>query len=281
MKKQLLSLSIAGAITLAGGISAAFADEDCDGVLVQSRFALANCMIESAVAIAAAAATENGCQAGEWDIETVVPEYILNTIPIQGTTSITGNNGDIVELTGSSSALEQNNVNCRVSSTASGNVFDGKVLTYSPGFNNFYVDAIIDRDSSMLCITESVSSGDIGLGDDDYDESNNLTFSSDTEDGSDIITAAGLIVISESQGQGQGDPGDLSAWTTEEEVLIPVVGGLEEEGFELEAVTDEIGSGCKIDVEASVENLEYWVIEGVSGGLTISGTLEVEPEGAE
>jgi hypothetical protein len=284
MKKNVLSLSIASAIALAGAIPASYADDECDGVLVQSRFALANCMIESAVAIAAAAATENGCAVGEWDIEVIVPELITRLIPLQGTTYITNEGGDIVELTGQSSALEKNNVNCRVATTTSGNVFDGKSLTYSPGFNNFYVDAIVDRDSNMLCISDSVSSGDIELGNDDFDETNDLSF--EMEDG--LITAEGTITISESrgggggQGSGQGpggpDPEDLSIWDVEEEALIPPVGETADEGFELEAETDEIEDGCKIEVEASIENLASWVVEGETGGLTISGELSVEPE---
>jgi hypothetical protein len=282
MKGKLFNLTVMAAIAFAGISSVATAEEECDGVLVQSRFALANCMIESAVAIAAAAATENGCVAGEWDIEAVVPELITGLIPLQGATYISNDGGDFVELTGQSSALEQNNINCRVATTSSGNVFDGKEVNYSPGFDNYYVDAILDRDSNMVCISESLSSGDIDLGGDDFDESNSLTF----EEDEDAIEAEGMLVIGESQGQGgsghgQGpggpEPVDLSAWTVEEEVLIPDVGETAEEAFELEAETDDIGSGCEIEIEAAVTNLESWVIEGETGGLTISGTLSIEP----
>ena len=283
MKRKLDRLTVVAAIAFVGAFNAATAQgEECeDGVLVQSRFALANCMIESAVAIAAAAATENGCVAGEWNITAVVPELISSLIPLQGTTAMFNDAGDYVELTGQSSALEQNNINCRVATTSSGNIFDGKELTYSPGFDNFYVDAIIDRDSNLVCIEESVSSGDIGLGGEDYDESNNLSF--EEEEG--LIEAEGLIVSGESQGQGgsgqgQGpggpEPSVLSAWSVEEEVLIPDVDETAYEGFELEAETDDIGSGCEIEIEADVENLASWIVEGVVGGLTISGTLTIE-----
>lgn len=283
MERRLFNLTVVAAIAFAGISGVATADEEeCDGVLVQSRFALANCMIESAVAIAAAAATENGCVEGEWDITAVVPELISSLIPLQGATYLSNGGGDFVELTGQSSALEQNNINCRVATTSAGNVFDGKELTYSPGFDNYYVDAILDRDSNMVCISESLSSGDIALGGDDFDESNSLTF----EEEDDLIEAEGMIVIGASQGQGgsgqgQGpggpEPEDLSAWTVEEEVLIPEVGQTAQEAFELEAETDDIGSGCEIEIEAAVENLYFWTVEGLEGGLTISGKLSVEP----
>ena len=282
MERSLFNLTVVAAIAFAGVSSVATAEEECDGVLVQSRFALANCMIESAVAIAAAAATENGCAEGEWEIAAVVPELISSLIPLQGATYISNGNGDFVELTGQSSALEQNNINCRVATTSSGNVFDGKEVNYSPGFDNYYVDAILDRDSNLVCISESLSSGDIDLGGDDFDESNSLTF----EGEDDSIDAEGLIIIGESQGQGgsgngQGpggpDPEDLSIWEVDEEASIPPVGETAEEGFELEAETDDIGA-CKIAIEASIENLFSWTVEGVEGGLTISGTLSVEPD---
>jgi hypothetical protein len=281
MKNKSSRLTVVAALAFASVSSVTTAEtEECDGVLVQSRFALANCMIESAVAVAAAAATENGCVAGEWDIEAVVPELISGLIPLQGTTTISGN-GDFVELTGQSSALAQNNINCRVATTSSGNVFDGKALTYSPGFDNYYVDAIIDRDSNMLCISESLSSGDIELDDEDFDESNSLTFQE--EDG--LIEAEGMIIIGASQGQGgsgqgQGpggpEPEDLSIWDVEEEVLIPDVNQTALEGFELEAETDDIGLGCEIEVAADVQNLASWIVEGETGGLTISGKLFIE-----
>jgi hypothetical protein len=295
MKKQLLSLSVATA--LAGGIPSAYALEACEveingetvtGVLVQSRFALANCMLEAAVSMAKAAATKNGCEEGEWDIKAIVPEFISSTLPIQGTTTITGN-GDEVEMNGVSSALEQNNVNCRITTTDSLNIFAGDEVTYSSGFNNFYVEAIIDKDSNKLCITSAVSSGDIKLGNDEYDEANELDFTYDAED--DAIDVDGWETISESQGgQGQGsgqgegqgpggNPGEeLSYWDVEEEVIIPPQDDPPlPEAFELEAETDDIGTGCKVEIEASVENLFAYIIEGETGGLTISGTLSVEP----
>ena len=113
--------------------------DDC--IEVQSRFAIANCMVESAVAIAAAAASANNCAEGEWDIVASVPELYLATIPVQGLATVTGN-GDFYELNGNTSAQLQNNVNCSVKTTASGNTFDGKELIYSTGSDNYYIDAL-------------------------------------------------------------------------------------------------------------------------------------------
>ncbi|MEN8165909.1 MAG: hypothetical protein ABFR65_00340 [Pseudomonadota bacterium] len=280
MKKQLLSLSVASAIALAGAMPAYAEDEECDGVLVQSRFALANCMVESAVAIAAAAATENGCQAGEWDLVVDVPETNFRLIPLQGAATISNGSGDFVELSGQSSALAQNNINCRVETNSTGNVFDGKELVYSPGFNNFYVDAIINRDEYVLCITESVSSGDIVLDGVKFDETNNLTFAEED----DAIVAEGLVIIGESQGGGGGgsgqgsggpDPDDLSIWEIDEAVVMPAVGETVEEGFDLEAETDDIGK-CKIEVEAAIVDTQSSVNPAVSIDLAILGTLSVE-----
>ena len=275
MKKHILSLSVAAAVALAGVVPVSYAEEDdieCDGVLVQSRFALANCMLESAVAIAAAAASANGCQAGEWTIEAIVPEYYLQTIPIQGLAHVY-NEVDHYDLTGQSSAQLQNNVNCQVNTTASENTFDGQELTYSAGSGNYYVDAIIDKDNYMLCITQSVSAGNIDLGDDDFNEQDNLAF--EDEDGA--IEAAGLLSILQSRGRGRNTVSELvSGWVMDEEVSIPELGETNEEGFELTATSNDIASGCKIEIEGTVENLLFDTVEGEEGGLTIAGTLSVE-----
>ena len=53
-------------------LSGAALSANAETVDVQSRVALANCMIESAVAIAAAMVTENGCQQGEWALDTTI-----------------------------------------------------------------------------------------------------------------------------------------------------------------------------------------------------------------
>jgi hypothetical protein len=275
MKKQLLSLSVAAAIALVGVVPASYADDDdeCDGVLVQSRFALANCMVESAVAIAAAAAGENGCKAGEWTIEAIVPELYLATIPIQGLTHVY-NGTDRYDLTGQSSAQLQNNVNCQVNTTASANSFDGQELTYSAGSGNYYVDAIIDKDDNMLCITNALSAGNIALGDDDFNEQDSLMF----EDEDDAIEAAGLLSILKSRGRGRNTVTELvSGWVVDEAVSIPDLGETAEEGFEMTATSNDIASGCKIEIEGSVQNLVSYTVEGEEGGLTITGTLSVEP----
>ena len=300
MKKQILSLSVAAAIALAGAVPASYADDDdefdCIGLLVQSRFALANCMVESAVAIAAAAASENGCQAGEWAIESIVPEFYLATIPIQGLAHVS-NGLDSYDLTGQSSAVLQNNVNCQVSTTSSGNTYVGEELIYSVGSGNYYVDAVIDKDNYLLCITQSVSDGNIALGDDDFDEQNNLSFANE-----DDIQANGLLSISESsgggngKGNGNGGPGStttlLSGWVLSEAAEIPEDVCLPEDvenypddcdldDFNMTATTNDIASGCKIEVMGTVQNLLSYTVEGEEGGLTIAGTLSVGPADEE
>ena len=122
-------MSIAGALALAGAIPAGAEDEiECDGVLVQSRFALANCMLESAVAIAATLVTDQkGCNVGKWDIAAVVPEWVLATIPVQGYLTLSGN-GDELNLTGRASAMLQNDVSCRVATTDDTNAIAGRAV---------------------------------------------------------------------------------------------------------------------------------------------------------
>jgi hypothetical protein len=71
------------------------------------------------------------------------------------------NSQDAYELTGQSSAQLQNDVNCQVNTTTEGNTFAGVELIYSAGSGNSYVDAVIDRDNYLLCISQSVSEGNI------------------------------------------------------------------------------------------------------------------------
>jgi hypothetical protein len=267
MKKQILSLSITAVIALASVIPT-FNAEACNDVLVQNRFALANCMIESAASIAATAACVNGCQPGVWNIEVVVPEVYISGIPIQGLTLVEGN-GDYYELNGSASAFQRNNVICQVSTTSSANSYDGQELTYSTDNGNFYVDAVIDQGSNMLCIKHFVSSADVTLGLWNYQETNTLVF----QESEDVINAEGIESIFYLQGKSKRKTVHLCDWMTEEEVVIPNLGDLEVDGFELEKTINET---CKITIKGSVLNLEYYIIEGVSGGLTISGTLEVQ-----
>ena len=170
----------------------------------------------------------------------------------------------------------KNNVNCSISTTASENTFDGQELNYSTGSGNYYVDAIIDMGSPTLCISSSVSSGDIALGDNDFDEENTLIF--EAEDGE--IEGSGVLSILQSQGKGSNPnkpPEMLSGWSVEFKAMIPELGTAEQEAYEMEATTDDLGN-CQIKVEAAIENLTNYVEEGLSGGLTIYGTLEVESE---
>jgi hypothetical protein len=277
MKGQSLGLSIVGIIALGCAMAATYADDEvCDGVLVQSRFALSNCMIESATAIAASVATQNGCQAGEWNIQAVVPELVYATIPIQGYV-VVSNGEDYYVLNGQSSAMLKNSVNCQVATTADVNTFAGEVFTYSSGSGNFYVDAIIDKDESLLCISESLSAGNVTLAGPpivQLEERDSLSF--EAED--DSISAGGMLSILGRSGRGRTtETLPLSAWTMEEEVTLPALNTSLDDAFELEATTTDIGSvGCKIEVEGAVENLEFWTVEGTSGGLTITGTLSIE-----
>lgn len=268
MKKQLICLSIASVLAVAG-TTPTYADE-C--VSVQSRFALANCLVESAVAIAAAAATKNGCAERSWDIDAIVPELIYSTIPVQGLALVSGN-GDAYELNGSSSAMMQNSVNCSISTASSGNTFDGDELVYATGSGNYYVDAVIDPDSYTLCLTSSVSSGDIGLDDENMDEENFLLFT----EVSDVINADGLVTILGSSGHGNSPnhpPVILSDWTVHETADIPELGELAEDAFVMNAVTNDIGD-CAVTVEGSIQNLLFYEVEGESGGLTISGKIKI------
>jgi hypothetical protein len=272
-KRTLLSVSISGAVAPSETIPAGAEDEiECDGVLVQSRFALANCMLESAVAIAATVVTQDGCNAGEWDIAAIVPEWVLATIPVQGYLTMSGN-GDDLTLTGQASAMLQNDVSCRVATTDDTNTFAGRAVNYAAGSGNSYLDAVIDKDQSLLCIKYAASAGNIDVEGSQlaYTEANSLEFQ--VEDGE--IKAEGPLTISVRKGQRDTV---LSGWSLDEEVLIPPVGETALEGFELEAASDDLGeAACKVKIEAAVESLYYPTTE-TTGGLTISGKLKVEAE---
>jgi hypothetical protein len=278
MKRQVLSLSVAAAIAMAGVIPASYAEDEveCDGILVQSRFALANCMVESIVAIAAAAASTNGCAAGEWSISAIVPEWYRATLPIQGLAYVTNGDGDEYELNSQSSAMLQNNVNCQVNTTDDVNTFDGQDLNYSSGSGNYYPDAVIDKDEYMLCISSSLSAGNISLGQQDFEEADALVF----EDEDDEIEAEGTLSILYRTGSGQKSQEEISLWEMDEDVVIPELGTMLEDAIEYEAVTDDIGE-CKITIKGSVENLESNVPDEEVGGLTIVGTLSVGPDTEE
>jgi hypothetical protein len=274
MKKTLLSVSIAGALALAATLPAGAEDDiECDGILVQSRFALANCMLESAVAIAATVVTDQkGCNAGEWDIAAVVPEWVLATIPVQGYLTLSGN-GDELTLTGQASAMLQNDVSCRVATTDDTNTFAGRAVNYASGSGNSYLDAIVDKDESLLCIKSFSSAGNIDLEGSKlaYTEADSLLFAEDEEG----IKAEGSLTISSRKGK---KVTVLSGWSLEEEVLIPPVGETALEGFELEAYSDDLGEAvCEVKIEADLENLVYPTSE-IIGGLTISGKLTIEAE---
>jgi len=276
MKHQLLSMSVAAAIAIVGVIPTTYAEDDevdCDGILVQSRFALANCMVESIVAIAAAAASTNGCAAGEWSISAIVPEWYQATLPIQGLAYVSNGAGDTYELTGQSSAMLQNNVNCQVNTTDDENTFGDRELNYSSGSGNYYPNAVIDKDAYLLCISSSLSAGKISLNKQDFDETDSLSF--DDED--DAIQAEGDLSIVYTTGHGQKAQEEVSLWEMDETVIIPDLQTELDDVFSFTAATDDIGE-CKITINGSVENLEYNVVDEDIGGLTIEGTLSVGPD---
>jgi hypothetical protein len=182
-------------------------------------------------------------------------------------------NGEELTLTGESSAQLRNNVNCQVNTTDSLNTFSGREVTYSAGSGNFYVDAIIGRDESQLCITMALSDSSIALEGrrrEAFEEGNYLLFE---EVSPDVIKASGGLGISRCMGSIDGV---ISSWVIEEEVVIPPLHQTAVDGFKFEA--DGIGpivELCSIEITADVENLELPTSE-VSGGLTISGQLTIK-----
>ena len=100
---------------------------------MQSRTALANCMAEAALSIAATVTTHKGvCEAGEWDIRVVVPEWVGQKIPIQGSVFVSGEDGSGYELNGKMAAVFNpllNDVSCRVDTVDRDGVFAGGIVT--------------------------------------------------------------------------------------------------------------------------------------------------------
>lgn len=269
MKKKLMTVAVSGGLALAIGLPAATVRAECEGVEIQSRLALANCMIESAVGIAAAMVQYQGCNAGEWDIRALVDEYYLQTLPIQGSLSVTGD-GETFLLNGKSAAQfnpELNNVLCQVSSEDIANMFAGVPFTYSGGRDNYYPDAVIDRQSALICVTDYLGSGRVTLdvpGNPQYLERDTLAFSTD---GTTIYGDGALTVLRRGQG------GSVATWGLAKEILMPPIDTLQTDGFEVEATLN----GCEIEIEADVYNGGVFVPE-FGYGLDIYGTLKIEPE---
>jgi hypothetical protein len=132
------------------------------------------------------------------------------------------------------------------------------------------------------------------LGDDDFDETNYLAFENE-----DDVRASGLITISGASGSGGGNgngPGNggdgdstttlLSNWTVVETATIPeevCEDLLNPENctlgtYNMTATTNDVATGCKIEVDATVQNLLSYIVEHEEGGLTIAGTLSVGPD---
>jgi hypothetical protein len=117
MKSRARIFVVAGAVALALGLSTRRAQEpECDGVLMQGRLALANCIVESAVA--ADVISQEGCNEGSWDIGALVDEYYLSTMPTRGSLMVQGGgSGDSFVLNGKVSAVSnpaRNNVLCGI-----------------------------------------------------------------------------------------------------------------------------------------------------------------------
>lgn len=272
MKSRLPILAIAGAMTLATGIPVSRAqDVECDGVLVQSRLALANCMVESAVAVAAAMVSQEGCEAESWELSALVDEYYLATMPIQGSVLVQGGaDADSLLLNGKVSAVfnpAKNNVLCQVSSEDIENTLYGVPFTYSGGKDNLYPDAVIDKDEALVCITTASSAGNITIEEPPrprLEEVNNLAFT----EAEGVISAGGSLTISERKGKNPTSEG----WSIVETILMPAENAGEPDGFSFTASRD--GGGCTIQVDGGILNgadlSPFW--------LTIDGTMSVSSD---
>ena len=280
MKKLVLPLAI-GAIVGASSLQVALAEEET--VEMNSRKALADCMIEAAAsAIATIETTKGVCITGEWNIEVSVPESVDRGLPIQGSLMVYNDeemftyNG---RLTASGAASElPRDVLCQVQTVDTQNTFLGTEFTYASGQDNIFPNAQTDPDSPNLQVSALESRGTITLADSQQDplaERDLLEFF-EVED---EIRADGFINVLERRGNRIEL---LSTWVIEPEddqpLWIQKTNGIEpgyfEEGFKAEFITDELGvDECEIDIEADifVDDSE----------LTITGELEMEAEDEE
>jgi hypothetical protein len=261
-----MPVAVFGGLALAIGLPPASVQaEDCVGVEMQHRLALANCLIDSAVAIAAALVQYQGCHAGEWDMRALVDEYYLKTFPIHGSLSVTNENesyllnGIIAPLFG--------NLLCRASSEDIESLFAGVPFTYSSGRNDYYPDAVIDPQSTTVCVNEYESSGRVSLdvpGTPKYIGQDTLAFNTD---GTTIFADGALLVTLRGLG------GSVDVWSLGEDILMPPLDALQVAGFKLEGST----AGCRLGVEADIYNGGAFVPE-FGFGLDIFGTLKIEAE---
>ena len=258
MNKRIIH-TITAAILLSGTTLSANADT----VDVQSRVALANCMIESAVAIAAAMVTENGCQAGEWALDTTINEWINAKIPIQGALFVSDDE-DFYELNGKMSARrgQSNDVSCAVQTVSDTVFFAGNEFVYSAGKGNLYPEALPSPTATVLTIDTFESAGSIKITSQPRVkllEEDQLDFSGTTPG---LLTATGSLNILSGNGRQTLSNWDVSQWDEE----VPALNA-EPGTFNATFTTGDIG-GCTISVDAIV-NIEDF-------SATINGTLTVE-----
>lgn len=280
LRKKLLSLSVTSAIALAAAAPTTHAIE------MQSRTALANCMVEAAISIAATIASyKEACETGEWDINVLVDEWIAAKVPIQGSLTVTGEN-TAFELNGKMSAVFNPNddpdVNCRVDTLDVGNTFNGVPFTYSSGDGTYYPEALTDKNSPLLDVTTFLSEGNVTittkprvqLGEEDH-----LDWGTGPDG---TFMASGWINVTKRQGSIDQI---ISEWITEDEgdeagwvEYIPDLDLFSEEELEgwmdVEVISDDLGvDECEIKVEADA------TITALA--LELEGELEIEAESAD
>lgn len=270
MNRKLLALVVSTAISLAGVTGSGQAQEvECDGVLMQSRLALANCMVESAVAIAAAVVKEEGCAVESWQVSALVDEYYLSTMPIQGSLVVQGGaNGDFVLLNGKVAAVfnpAKNNVLCQVSSEDIENTLYGVPFTYSGGKDNLYPEAVIDKDEALVCIRDFSSAGNITIEAPPkprLQELDSLTFSGDSTN----VQAIGDLTISERRGNSTSSEN----WGLVQSIYVPPENEGAADAFLLTA--SRLEGDCTIEVRGAIYNgadeSPFW--------LTMDGTMSVQ-----
>ena len=286
MRKNLLSLSIANVFALATAAPATHA------VDMHSRTAAADCMIEAAISIAATIITYKGsCDVGEWALDVQVNESIDDTIPMQGSLTVSGGEDAVsnYKLNGKMAVFNpaDDDVNCRVDTIAATNQFQGVPFVYSGRDETSYLDALPeDPDDPFLNVSKFRSKGNVIITEKpriNYLEDDNLTYDYyDDEDlEASIIRATGDIQV---LGFKNNRPSlvALSDWVTESEdgdwmqyIPDPVD---DEEGLEgwvhIEFISDDFDvDECEIEVEADATI--------TSDALSLHGEIIIEAESAE
>lgn len=278
MNKLVLPLAI-GAIVGASSLQVALAEP----VEINTRKALADCMIESAAsAIATIETTKGSCVTGEWSIEVSVPESVHRGLPVQGTLMVYNDeemftyNGRLTAK-GAASELTRD-VLCEVQTVDTQNIFLGTEFTYASGQDNIFPDAQTDQDSPNLQVSTLESRGTITLADSPRDqlaEMDLLEFFVVEEE----IRADGFINVLERRGNTVNvlstweieDEDDMPLWIQETDGIEP---GFFEEGFKAEFITDQLGvDECEIEIEADIAVDD--------SALTMSGSVELEAEDEE